>query len=85
MRALVLRDHRADPRLEDFRTPEPGPGQRAVQVVAAGLNPVDVMQAGAADAAVPRVLGNEAVVRDGGALAYAERTVAPFGASSSRH
>ncbi|HET7327964.1 MAG TPA: zinc-binding alcohol dehydrogenase family protein [Nocardioidaceae bacterium] len=80
MRALVLRDPEQDPRLEDFGEPRATDGDVVVSVVAAALNPVDVKQATASGQSnLPRVVGNEAVVDCGGTLAYAERTVSPFG------
>jgi NADPH2:quinone reductase len=82
MEALVLREYGSSPRVEEFAEPEPMSQAHRVEVLAAGLNPVDVTIAaghlGTADA-VPRVLGNEAVVVLDGRPVYTQRTVAPFG------
>jgi NADPH:quinone reductase-like Zn-dependent oxidoreductase len=54
-----------------------------VEVLAAGLNPVDLMRLGEAE--LPAVPGNEGVgVLDDGRRVYFERTIAPFGSFAER-
>ena len=45
MRAAILREYDATPELGEFDDPEPGEGQIVGEVLAAGLNPVDVRKA----------------------------------------
>ncbi|HEY5389524.1 MAG TPA: zinc-binding alcohol dehydrogenase family protein, partial [Solirubrobacteraceae bacterium] len=83
MMAVVVRDADAPPALEEFDDPSPGEGQLVVDVLAAGLNPVDLamMRSGA----LPAVPGNEGVaVTADGRRAYFERTIAPFGSFAPR-
>jgi NADPH:quinone reductase len=76
----------AEPQLGEFREPAgAGAGQGIVEVLAAGLNPVDRLRAD--EGPLPRVLGNEGV----GLLAdqprhrvYFERTLTPFGSIAQR-
>jgi len=85
VRALVLREAGSPPRLEDVDEPRAGEGQALVTVVAAGLNPVDLKQAADGGAALPRVVGNEAVVvAPDGRRHYAERTITPHGSLAQR-
>ena len=42
MRAAILHEYGVPPEPGEFRDPEPGDGQEVVEVLAAGLNPVDV-------------------------------------------
>ena len=81
MRAFVLRQYGSAPETGEVEEPVPDGGRVAVPVIAAGVNPVDVAIAdgelGTA-AAVPRVLGNEAVVELGGRLVYCQRTSGAF-------
>jgi NADPH:quinone reductase-like Zn-dependent oxidoreductase len=87
MHAFVLREYGSPPRIEEVDEPSADAGRVVVDVVAAGLNPVDVAiaagQLGTADP-VPRVLGNEAVVVLDGRLAYAHRTDPRFGSFADR-
>lgn len=87
MRAFVLREYGSTPSVEEVTEPVAGPGQVAVDVLAAGLNPVDVAIAagelGTTDP-VPRVLGNEAVVLLDGRPAYAHRTDPRSGSFAER-
>lgn len=80
----MLREAGSSPGLEDVDEPTAGGGQAVVTVLAAGLNPVDLKQAADGAGALPRVVGNEAVVRLGGARGYAERTVSPHGSLAER-
>ncbi|MTE16824.1 quinone oxidoreductase family protein [Nocardia aurantiaca] len=87
MRAFVLRDYGAAPQIEEFSDPRPVPGLLEAEVLAAGLNPVDVAIAeghlGTANP-VPLVLGNEAVVALDGRAVYSHRARPPFGTFAER-
>lgn len=81
--AVVVRDAAAAPVFEDFEEPVAGDGQLVVDVLAAGLNPVDLALMGSGP--LPAVPGNEGVARlAGGGRAYFERTIAPFGSFAPR-
>ncbi len=90
MRAAILRAYGATPEIGEF--PEPGVpdiGQVAVDVVVAGLNPVDVSLASgvfyAGPPPVPSVVGREGVGRTaGGHLVYFDGPIAPFGSCAER-
>lgn len=90
MRAAVLHEHGVTPRVEEFE--EPGavePGQIVADVMAAGLNPVDIAIASGnfygGVPPVPSVVGREGIVRlDGGGLAYFDGSVAPYGSLAER-
>ncbi len=89
MRAAVLRELGATPRVEDFAEPEPREGQIVLDVLAAGLNPVDIATAsgtfygGFPD--VPCVVGREGIGRTGdGARVYFGSAAAPFGSFAER-
>ncbi|HWG24817.1 NADP-dependent oxidoreductase [Actinospica sp.] len=41
MKAVIVNDFRAEPELTELPTPEPGPGELLVHLLAAGLNPFD--------------------------------------------
>ncbi|HEX4033377.1 MAG TPA: zinc-binding alcohol dehydrogenase family protein [Solirubrobacteraceae bacterium] len=83
MMAVVVRDADTPPAFEEFDDPRAGEGQFVVDVLAAGLNPVDLAMIGSG--ALPAVPGNEGVARTpGGGRAYFERTIAPFGSFAQR-
>lgn len=84
MRAFVLRECGAAPEIEDVDEPVATDGNAVVDVLAAGLNPVDLKQAADPSGVLPRVVGNEAVVRYDGARAYAERAMPPHGSLAGR-
>jgi NADPH:quinone reductase-like Zn-dependent oxidoreductase len=78
MIGAVVRSAGADPELIAFPQPTAANGQALVQVLAAGLNPVDRLRRD--EPPLPRVLGNEGVgLLPDGQRVYFERTVAPFG------
>ena len=84
MRAAVLREYGAAPEPQEFDEPEPAGGQLVVDVLAAGLNPVDVsIASGTFYGGVPElpyVVGREGVGRDpDGRRVYFDGPVAPFG------
>jgi NADPH2:quinone reductase len=84
MRAAVLTTE-GRPRLDAFTRPRAAPGAVAIEVAAAGLNPVDVaLAAGAfrvANRPLPRVVGEEGVGRmPDGRRVYFGSTLPPYGA-----
>ncbi len=79
MKGFVLESVGGTPHLMDLPVPVAAAPYTAVEVRAAGVNPVDLAMADDPALPVPRVVGNEAVVVAGGRRAYAERTVAPHG------
>ena len=87
MRAAILSELGV-PRPGDFREPEPAAGQAVVEVLAAGLNPVDVsISAGtfyAGPPQLPCVAGREGVGRIAGERVYFDAPIAPFGSMAER-
>jgi NADPH:quinone reductase-like Zn-dependent oxidoreductase len=90
MRAAILREYDATPELGEFDDPADGDGAVAAEVLAAGLNPVDIRKAAGAFPLAPKpplpsVAGWEGIVRmPDGSRAYFSDPVAPFGALSER-
>ena len=83
MMAGVVAEAGAPPAFESFAEPSAGEGQIVVDVLAAGLNPVDLAMMNSGP--FPSVPGNEGIARtDGGGRAYFERTIAPFGSFAER-
>jgi len=87
LRAAVLREY-GIPRADDFQDPQAGPDQAVVQVLAAGLNPVDVtISAGSFYAGrppLPLITGREGVGLLDGRRVYFDAPVAPFGSMAER-
>ena len=90
MRAAVLHEYATVPVVEEFADPvADAAGHLALDVVAAGMNPVDrAMASGTFYAGVPDlpcVVGREGVARlpDGG-LAYFDAAIPPYGAFAER-
>jgi NADPH2:quinone reductase len=86
MRAAILREHGAVPEIADHPDPT---GPDAVDVVAAGMNPVDIRIAtgtfGLERHEPPYVAGKEGIGRRAdGSLVYFEYSVKPFGAFAER-
>jgi NADPH2:quinone reductase len=90
VRAAVLREHGVTPRVEEFDAPRAaGGGQVVADVVAAGLNPVDITVASGqfygGVPPLPSVVGREGIVRlEGEGLAYFDGTAAPYGSLAER-
>ena len=82
MRAVVL--HGPDEiAFEDHANPTSANGHEVVEVLAAGLNPVDLSRM--FEAHLPSIPGNEGIGRlASGERVYFERTVAPFGSFAQR-
>jgi NADPH:quinone reductase-like Zn-dependent oxidoreductase len=87
MRAAVLHEYGA-PSPDEFQEPVTGPDQAVVEVLAAGLNPVDVaICAGrfyAGKPPLPSVAGREGVGTLGGERVYFDAPIAPFGSMAER-
>ena len=87
MRAAVLREY-GIPSADEFEEPRAGPGHAVVDVLAAGLNPVDVaICAGsyyAGKPPLPCVAGREGVGLLDGARVYFDAPVFPFGSMAER-
>jgi NADPH:quinone reductase-like Zn-dependent oxidoreductase len=87
MRAAVLHEYGV-PSEDEFQEPSAEPGQAVVDVLAAGLNPVDVsICAGrfyAGKPPLPSVAGREGVGMLGGARVYFDAPIAPFGSMAER-
>ena len=89
MRAAVLRQVGRPPEAAAFEEPQAGPGQAVVEVLAAGVNPVDISKAlgtfYAGPPPVPCVVGGEGVGRlPDGRAAYFDSPEAPFGSIAER-
>jgi NADPH:quinone reductase-like Zn-dependent oxidoreductase len=87
MRAAVLHEHGV-PSVDEFEEPAAGPEEAVVEVLAAGLNPVDVaICAGrfyAGKPPLPSVAGREGVGMLDGARVYFDAPIAPFGSMAER-
>jgi NADPH:quinone reductase-like Zn-dependent oxidoreductase len=87
MRAAVLREYGV-PRCEQWEEPSAAEGQAVVDVLAAGLNPVDVaLCAGrfyAGKPPLPLVAGREGVGMLDGSRVYFDGPVLPFGSMAER-
>ncbi len=87
MRAAVLHEHGV-PRPDDFAEPEADSGQAVVEVLVAGLNPVDVaicagrFYAGAPP--LPSVAGREGVGLLDGRRVYFDSPIPPYGSMAER-
>ncbi len=89
MRAAILREHGASPEVGDFEEPTPGEGSEVIDVLAAGVNPVDIALASgtfyAGAPPLPSVVGKEGVGRTaGGDRVYFDTPVAPYGSIAER-
>ena len=87
MKAAVLREYGV-PSAEEFEEPQPGSGEAVVEVLAAGVNPVDVaISAGryyAGKPPLPFVAGREGVGLLDGERRYFDAPVFPFGSMAER-
>src|SRR5689334_3076786 len=89
MRAAILDEIGAVPRVDDFQEPTAGDDTIVVDVHAAGLNPVDLMLSSGRFygmvPSVPSVVGREGVGRDSdGRRGYFPACIPPFGAFAQR-
>ncbi|TMM03852.1 MAG: zinc-binding alcohol dehydrogenase family protein [Actinobacteria bacterium] len=89
MRAAILRWYGAPPEPGEFDEPQAGDGQEVVEVLAAGLNPVDIRMASGTfyggTPPLPSVVGREGVGRTpDGRLVYFDGPIPPYGAFAER-
>src|SRR3954469_17338248 len=89
MRAAILRWYGAPPEAGEFDEPESANGSVVVDVVAAGLNPVDIRIASGAfyggSPPLPSVAGREGIGRTpDGELVYFDRPQPPHGSFAAR-
>ena len=90
MRAAILREYDATPELGEFDAPVEGDGGVAADVLAAGLNPVDLRKAAGAFPLAPKpplpsVAGWEGVARlSDGRRVYFDGPIPPHGALAER-
>jgi NADPH:quinone reductase-like Zn-dependent oxidoreductase len=87
LRAAILHEY-GIPAAGDFQEPSAAPGQAVVEVLAAGVNPVDVaICAGrfyAGQPPLPCVAGREGVGTLDGERVYFDAPIAPFGSMAER-
>jgi NADPH:quinone reductase-like Zn-dependent oxidoreductase len=87
MRAAVLHEYGV-PTPDEFEEPEPGPERAVVDVLAAGVNPVDVSIAAgrfyAGKPPLPSVMGREGVGVLNGERVYFDAPISPFGSMAER-
>ncbi len=87
MRAAVLHEYGV-PRVDDFREPQADENQAVVQVLAAGLNPVDVAIAAgrfyAGRPPLPLIAGREGVGLLDGRRIYFDAPILPFGSMAEQ-
>ena len=87
MRAAVLQEYGV-PRAGEFEAPVAGPDQAVVEVLAAGVNPVDAtISAGrfyGGRPTLPSVAGREGVATLDGGRVYFDAPVPPFGSMAER-
>jgi NADPH:quinone reductase-like Zn-dependent oxidoreductase len=89
VRAAVLREHGATPRVEEFADPDPVPGAVVVDVLAAALHHLDLHKATGTfytgPPPLPSVVGTDGVGRlADGRRVYFDATVAPHGSMAER-
>lgn len=89
MRAAILREYGRPPEPGEFDDPVPGDGQVTVDVLAAGLNPVDISMASGSfyggSPPLPSVAGREGVGRtEDGRRVYFDAPIAPYGSFAER-
>jgi NADPH:quinone reductase-like Zn-dependent oxidoreductase len=89
LRAAVLRDHGATPRVEEFEDPGHSPGCFEVRVAAAGLHHLDLHKASGSfytgPPPLPCVVGTDGVGwLDDGRRVYFDATVEPYGSMAEK-
>jgi NADPH:quinone reductase-like Zn-dependent oxidoreductase len=87
MRAAVLHEYGV-PRVDQFQDPVAGADQVVLDVLAAGVNPVDISIAAgrfyAGKPPLPSVAGREGVGTQGGERVYFDTPIFPFGSMAER-
>ncbi len=89
MRAAVLHEHGATPRVDDFDDPQEQPGCALVTVSAAGLHHLDLHKASGSfytgPPPLPSVVGTDGVGRlEDGTRVYFDESVPPYGSMAER-
>jgi len=89
MRAAILTEFGQPPQIGDFDDPVAGEGGVVVDVLAAGMNPVDILKASGryymGPIPLPSVAGTEGVARlEDGSTVYFDAPVAPYGSFAER-
>jgi NADPH:quinone reductase-like Zn-dependent oxidoreductase len=89
VRAAILTEYGTTPQVGDFDEPTAADGAEVVEVLAAGMNPVDIATASgtfyAGNPPLPSVVGREGIARAAdGRVFYFERSVAPYGSFAER-
>jgi NADPH2:quinone reductase len=89
VRAAILTAYGQPPEIGDFDDPTPADGNAVVDVLAAGLNPVDILKASGhfygGNPPLPSVTGTEGIGRfDDGRVAYFDAPVTPYGSFAQR-
>src|ERR671937_1430780 len=89
LRAAVLNEHGAKPRIEEFEDPSGGDDAVEVLVGAAGLHHLDIFKASGkyytGPPPLPSVVGTDGVGRlEDGRRVYFDATIAPYGSMAER-
>jgi NADPH:quinone reductase-like Zn-dependent oxidoreductase len=89
VRAAILTAYGQAPEIGEFDDPEPSDGNEVVDVLAAGLNPVDIRRTSGdfygGNPPVPSVVGSEGIGRTAdGRTVYFEHPIPPYGAFAER-
>jgi NADPH:quinone reductase-like Zn-dependent oxidoreductase len=89
MRAAILKEFGQPPELGDFDDPTPADGAEVADVLAAGMNPVDILKASGhfygGNPPLPSVTGTEGVARlADGRNVYFDVPVVPYGSFAQR-
>jgi NADPH2:quinone reductase len=89
VRAAILTAYGQTPEIGDFDDPTPADGHQVVDVLAAGMNPVDVLKASGhfygGNPPLPSVTGTEGIGRlDDGRVVYFDAPVSPYGSFAQR-
>jgi NADPH2:quinone reductase len=89
MRAAILTEYGKTPQVGEFDDPTPADGKEVVDVLAAGMNPVDVAKSSGTfyggNPPLPSVVGTEGIARlADGRTVYFDAPVAPYGAFAER-
>ena len=89
MRAAILTEYGKTPEIGDFDEPTAADGNEVVDVLAAGMNPVDVLKASGhfygGNPPLPSVTGTEGIGRrSDGSTVYFDAPVSPYGSFAQR-
>ena len=89
MRAAILTAYGQTPQVGEFDEPTAADGHEVVDVLAAGMNPVDILKTSgsfyAGNPPLPSVVGSEGVGRlQDGRVVYFDSPVSPYGAFAQR-